>query len=186
MQSKLRGGRTNLNAYNQFLITAERNRGHMYCPMPSKFIQRKKSGLRLEVHYWGEPERAPHLMMCTAFSACLCACARAKPGWEREQLYETRWERVYHVHVKLKIHFCKMDDRTAERLQRRTEYDWVYRRQRAATETPQEKETRLERLSQRVRERRAAQPRGHTRALPERLSFHALQRGEESFQGGSD
>ncbi len=21
---------------------------------------------------WGEPERAPHLMMCTAFSACVC------------------------------------------------------------------------------------------------------------------
>ncbi len=47
-----------------------------------------------KMHYWGEPERAPHLMMCTAFSACLRACARARPGWEREQLYETRWERV--------------------------------------------------------------------------------------------
>ncbi len=42
MQSELRGGSTNPNAYNQFLMTAERNRGHMYCPMPSEFVQRKK------------------------------------------------------------------------------------------------------------------------------------------------
>ncbi len=40
--SKLRGGSTNPNAYNQFLMTAERNRGHMCCQMPSEFIQRKK------------------------------------------------------------------------------------------------------------------------------------------------
>ncbi len=30
MESKLRGGSTNPNAYNQFLMIAERNRGHMY------------------------------------------------------------------------------------------------------------------------------------------------------------
>ncbi len=38
-RSKLRGGSTNPNAYNQFLMTAERNRGRMYCQMPSEFIR---------------------------------------------------------------------------------------------------------------------------------------------------
>ncbi len=43
-QSKLRGGSTNPNAYNQLLMTAEKIRGHMYCPMPSEFRKNPGSG----------------------------------------------------------------------------------------------------------------------------------------------
>ncbi len=51
MQSKLRGASTNPNAYNLFLMTAERNQGHMYCPMPSEFRKNCSSAFSVKSYY---------------------------------------------------------------------------------------------------------------------------------------
>ncbi len=66
-------------------------------------------------------------------------------------LLRTRPARWASIRTKISTLIMYKDGRFAN-LQRRREYDLEYRRRRAATETPQEKETKLECWSQRDRE----------------------------------